>query len=122
MHCVRRAWVSWDFQCISVPSEDMETFQLTHAIRLRHAHSQGSERSFVTAGRTAQHSISYGNSTCDQPWEECPKLCDLVRPGPVHDLVALQLLCEELQCEDLETIVQDLQLEASASLATGSPP
>lgn len=46
--------------------------------------------------------------------KELQKLCDSVKPVP--DEIALQLLRDELNCDDLTTLFDDLHLVASASL------
>ena len=50
--------------------------------------------------------------------KELQRLCDSVEPIP--DDVALELLQEELQCDDLESVFKDLHLVASASLVSPS--
>ena len=100
----------WDFQLTSVPPEEMHTIQKRHAVRLRHALTQLGP-AFVKAGQQLSIRPDLVPATV---LKELQKLCDSVEP--VDDVIALQLLREELQCEDLETIFQDLHLVASASL------
>jgi predicted unusual protein kinase regulating ubiquinone biosynthesis (AarF/ABC1/UbiB family) len=100
----------WDFQLRTVPSEDMVMIQKSHAVRLRHALTRLGP-AFVKAGQQLSIRPDLVPATV---LKELQKLCDSVEP--VDDVIALQLLREELQCDDLETIFQDLHLVASASL------
>jgi predicted unusual protein kinase regulating ubiquinone biosynthesis (AarF/ABC1/UbiB family) len=101
-----------DFKLFPVEPDCVEDVQRMHAVRLREALTRLGP-TFVKAGQ--QLSIR-PDLVPAIVLKELQKLCDSVEP--VSDEVALRLLREELQCEDLSTIFDDLHFVASASLVS----
>jgi len=103
----------WDFHVS--PPEDIidEDLQSLHASKLKDALTRLGP-AFVKGGQ--QLSIR-PDLVPPAVLKELQRLCDSVEPIP--DEVALQLLKDELQCEDLNDIFDGLHLVASASLVRG---
>jgi aarF domain-containing kinase len=97
----------WDFHV--QPSEDT-LLQSVHAAKLREALTRLGP-AFVKAGQ--QLSIR-PDLVSPAVLKELQRLCDSVEP--IDDDIALQLLKDELQCNDLNDLFDRLHLVASASL------
>lgn len=98
-----------DFKIQQQQSKPKELYKL-HAIRLRDALTRLGP-AFVKAGQ--QLSIR-PDLVPAVVLKELQKLCDAVEP--IDDEIALQVLRDELECDDLSTLFTDLHLVASASL------
>lgn len=101
----------WDFHI--APPEDntnAEELQSFHASKLKEALTRLGP-AFVKGGQQ----LSIRPDLVPPPvLKELQRLCDSVQPIP--DDVALQLLKEELECDDLNELFDGLHLVASASL------
>jgi predicted unusual protein kinase regulating ubiquinone biosynthesis (AarF/ABC1/UbiB family) len=101
---------AWDFHVVPSSVENDDQLQHVHAAKLRHALMRLGP-AFVKAGQQ----LSIGPDLVPPAvLKELQRLRDSVQPIP--DSVALQLLQEELQCENLSDVFDDLHLVASASL------
>lgn len=100
----------WDFHIAHPEVVDDEELQSLHASELKDALTRLGP-AFVKGGQ--QLSIR-PDLVPPAVLKELQRLCDSVQPIP--DEVALQLLKDELQCEDLNELFDGLHLVASASL------
>lgn len=104
----------WDFHISPSTTDDDKTaneeLQSVHARKLKEALTRLGP-AFVKGGQ--QLSIR-PDLVSPIVLKELQRLCDSVQPIP--DEVALQLLKDELKCEDLNDLFDDLHLVASASL------
>ena len=104
-----------DFKLFPPASEgDSVAQQKQHAIRLREALTSLGP-AYVKGGQQLSIRPDLIPPTV---LKELQKLCDAVRPIP--DEVALQMIRDELGCEDLSTIFRDAELVASASLVSAA--
>lgn len=101
-----------DFKLFPVEADCLEDVQKVHAVRLRETLTRLGP-AFVKAGQQLSIRPDLVPATV---LKELQKLCDSVEPAP--DEIALRVLRDELQCEDLNTIFEDLHFVASASLVS----
>jgi len=99
-----------DFKLFPAENDRVERLEAEHAVRLRETLTSLGP-AFIKAGQ--QLSIR-PDLVPPSVLKELQKLCDAVQPVP--DEVALGILREELKCQNLEHIFDDLHLVASASL------
>ena len=100
----------WDFHIAPPDGDSNEELQSLHACKLKEALTRLGP-AFVKAGQ--QLSIR-PDLVPPAVLKELQRLCDSVQPIP--DEVALELMKDELQCDDLNEIFDGLHLVASASL------